>query len=249
MERDKLILVVEDDAGMRELICSALAGAGYGVVAAERRDEILSIIAERKPDLITLDLSLQADDGLDITMDIRRICNVPIIIISGRGLPLERLAGLEHGADDYITKPFHIKEMLIRVKSVLDRYVRPISGQGGGFAEASNSTLRRSDGCVLDGTLRRLSCKGAAAVDLTETETNILAMFFDNPGRILSRNEMWLALRNLEHDPRDRTLDGHITHLRAKLRQTGCEDHLVIKSVRGVGYVFVGEATSPETIS
>ncbi|HZG28739.1 MAG TPA: response regulator transcription factor [Ensifer sp.] len=249
MERDKLILVVEDDAGMRELICGALVSAGCGVVVAERRDEILAIIAERRPDLITLDLSLQVDDGLDIAMDIRRICNVPIVMISGRGLPLERLAGLEHGADDYITKPFHIKEMLIRVRSVLDRYVRPISRPRDGVAEAANSTLRRSDGCVLDEKLRRLSCKGGVSVELTETETNILAMFFDNPGRILSRNEMWLALRRLEHDPRDRTLDGHITHLRAKLRQTGCEDHLVIKSVRGVGYVFVGEATLPETIS
>lgn len=225
---------------MRDLLYDALSAAGYDVAAAGSRAEMLRALETRHVDLITLDLVLGAEDGLRIAADVRQTVNIPIIMITGRADAVDRVTGLEQGADDYITKPFHVKEVIIRVKSVLDRYARtaapsvPISGR-------KRLTTLRFDHHLLDSQRRQLVSADGSAVSLTETECDILAMFLENPGRILSRDEIWSVLRGHERDPLDRTLDGHIAHLRRKIDEAGCED-LRITSVRGVGYVFVNDA-------
>lgn len=241
--RQEVILVVEDDEPVRKLLTDALTQAHYEVLTAERRSDAIPLITLNHVDLITLDLSIGADDGLDIAQEIREISNVPIIIITGRGHPLDRLAGLEQGADDYIVKPFHIKEALIRIKKVLERYSRELSIVRDRGSSGRNEP-HKAYGCSLDYQRRRLSNNSGVTIDLTETEASLLRIFLDNPDRILSRNEMWLSLRNLEHDPRDRTLDGHVTHLRAKLKIAGCA-HLIVKSVRGIGYVLAVDEMPP----
>lgn len=235
----KSILVVEDDRAMRDLLCDALSTAGYEAFAASNRNEMSLLVRTRHIDLITLDLTLGAEDGLEVAGEIRKTANVPIIIISGRGEPIDRVAGLEQGADDYIVKPFHVKEVIIRINSVLERYSRLTVKPS---EHRSKSLLKdlRFDHHVLDSKQRLLLHADGMSISLTETEFEILAMFLENPGRILSRDEIWFVLRGHERDPMDRTLDGHIAHLRKKIDESGCRA-LHINSVRGIGYVFVSD--------
>lgn len=237
-EGEKTILVVEDEASIRDLLCDVLSSDGYAVLTASGQTEIFHEIDSHPIDLITLDLNLGREDGLDIAREIRKVTNIPIVMITGRDQPIERVAGLEQGADDYITKPFHVKEVLIRVKSVLARYSQPMIASHA-KAHDTRLTAMKFDHHILDGKRRLLVHADGSEIHLTETEFEILAMFLENPGRILSRDEIWFALRHQERDPLDRTLDGHIAHLRKKIDESGCL-RLHINSVRGVGYVFIG---------
>ncbi|MGV0817240.1 response regulator transcription factor [Martelella sp. AMO21009] len=239
-ELGKCVLVVEDDKGVANLLRDALSDAGFKVLTAGSRESLKRVIAESAVDLITLDLNLGGEDGLDIAAEMRATSNIPIIMITGRTAPLERVKGLESGADDYIAKPFHVREVLIRVKSVLARYDRPASADHDAGAQ---DDLPFDDGCVLSFRHRAIECSNGRRIELTDTEFELLVLFLTNPGRILSRDDLWKTLRGHERDPLDRTLDGHIAHLRQKMDVAGKRSFL-IRSVRGVGYVFTGECSS-----
>lgn len=234
------VLVVDDEPELREILRRGLETEGFVVIEAANKAALFRCLGGHPIKLITLDLGLGQQDGLALALEIRASHNVPIIMITGRDTPLDRVAGLERGADDYITKPFHIREVLIRVHSVLARY---------GFLNGSSIPGRilkndaaqkyAFDSGVLDVHKRELTKTDGASVELTETEFRVLELFLRHPGRVLSRDEITQMLKGHDWSPLDRVIDGHVARLRRKI-EAPSEETRMIKSVRGVGYVFTG---------
>jgi DNA-binding response OmpR family regulator len=234
------ILVVDDEPELRKVLRQGLEAEGFAVVEAANKAGLFRCLNAHPIKLITLDLGLGHQDGLALALEIRAAHNLPIIMITGRDTPLDRVAGLERGADDYITKPFHIREVAIRVRSVLARY-------GIFHGESIPSRLLKSeaqkyafDSGILDVYKRELKKTDGAFVELTETEFRVLELFLKHPGRVLSRDDMMKMLRGHDWSPLDRMIDGHVARLRRKIEDSS-EEVRIIKSVRGVGYVFTGE--------
>lgn len=227
------ILVVDDEPEIRALLRDGLQAEGYRVIVAGNEVALKEAIADQSVRLITLDLNLGGRDGLDLVREIRALRNLPIVMITGRGAPTERAAGLEFGADDYITKPFHMLEVVLRLRKLLALY-EPALGQ------QPNSAARKFtfDRFVLDPIARELRSTNGTPVELTETELQLLELFVRNPARVLSRDEIWRSVRGQDWSPLDRTLDGHVARLRQKIELPEDEVPRMIKSVRGVGYVF-----------
>jgi two-component system, OmpR family, response regulator len=235
------ILVVEDEPELREVLREGLKAEGFVVVEAADKAALLRRLNAHPIKLITLDLGLGQQDGLKLALEIRAAHNVPIIMITGRDSPLDRVAGLEHGADDYITKPFHIREVSIRVRSVLARYGILDGGSMPGRLLQTEPTQKYAfESGILDVHKRELKTTSGTLIDLTETEFRVLELFLKHPGRVLSRDEMMQMLKGQEWDPLDRMIDGHVARLRRKI-EAPSEELRMIKSVRGVGYVFTGE--------
>jgi DNA-binding response OmpR family regulator len=237
------ILVVDDEPAVREVLREGLEGAGFSVLEAENQAEMFHALEDGLIDLITLDLGLGDTDGLELARQARVVHNIPIIMITGRSGPIDRVKGLERGADDYITKPFHLPEVVLRVRNVLRRYHRePIRSGDEGDAAVDQPRRYVFDSGVLDTRKREFRNTDGALVDLTETEFRLLEAFLRHPVKILTRDEIMLELRSREWLPLDRTMDGHVARLRRKIEPKG-ETPVLIKSVRGVGYVFTGEVS------
>ncbi len=232
-----LIAVVDDDPEVRRVLRQGLEGEGFVVVEAGDKADCLRCLDAHPIKLITLDLKLDGQDGLGLAREIRSSRNIPIIMITGCDTPLDRVAGLEHGADDYITKPFHIKEIVIRVRRVLSTY---------GVLDAVSAKVSQSQCCAFDSFLfdacrQELRSASGTFVELTETEVRLLDLFLKHPGRVLSRDEITYMLRGHDWSPLNRMIDGHVSRLRRKIDLSKSEEPSFIKSVRGVGYVFTGE--------
>jgi two-component system OmpR family response regulator len=230
--RQKTILVVEDDPDVRSLLVSGLTYEGHGVIEAASREAAIKQL-ERRPDLITLDIGLGRDDGLELAHEIRTIINIPVLIVTGRSDPIDRVRGLERGADDYVTKPFHMREIVLRVRALLNRYDGPREE----LSPAPDTY--RFDHSTLDVRRRELRRLDGTAIELTGLEIKLLELFLRHPARVLSRDEINTYLRGRDWSPLDRSLDGHIARLRRKIEPVADEPRL-IKSVRGIGYVFCG---------
>ncbi len=225
----KLILVVEDDPAVRQGIVDALQFAGYETVEAERGDEGLSKALHTACDLILLDLILPGGDGLDILKQVRATRQtLPVIILTARGAESERVKGLRMGADDYVVKPFSIKELLARVEAVLRRSPeRPSDVQEislpEGVADLARCEVRFSDG---------------DRCELSEREIHLLRYLAGHSGRAVSREEILSRVWGI--NPRGittRTIDMHVVRLREKLRDTSKKPRILI-TVRGKGYMF-----------
>ena len=232
------ILVVEDDAALRAVLREGLEAEGFQVLEARDKGALLRSLETKPVDLITLDLTLGQEDGLELARRIRAMRNVPIVMITGRGAPTDRLAGLEHGADDYISKPFHIREVVLRIHNILRRYELEESVPKPRVAQRYAFVVG-----VLDSAKREVRKIDGALLDLTESEFLLLEIFLRHPTRVLSRDEILQMLRRRDWSPLDRTIDGHVARLRRKIEPPS-EAPTLIKSVRGVGYVFTGEVTS-----
>ena len=231
------IAVVDDEGEVRHVLRQGLEAEGFAVVEAGDKDACLLCLETYPIKLITLDLKLDHQEGLGLAREIRASCNVPIIMITGCDTPLDRVAGLEQGADDYITKPFHIKEVVIRVRRVLATY---------GVLDAmppkvSDPPCYAFDALLFDARKQELRSTSGAVIELTETELRLLELFLIHPGRVLSRDEISQMLRGHEWSPLDRLIDGHVSRLRRKIDSPGKEEPSLIKSIRGVGYVFAAE--------
>jgi DNA-binding response OmpR family regulator len=229
------ILVVEDDAALRTILREAFEAEGIAVLEAANKAALFRNLETEPIDLITLDLGLGQEDGLELARQIRGMRNVPIVMITGRGAPVDRVTGLEHGADDYISKPFHIREVLLRINNVLRRYQRDES-----TSKPSAAGRCAFDGRILDFAKREVRKIDGTVLDLTDREFDLLALFLKHPARVLSRDEILQSLQGREWSPLDRTIDGHVARLRRKIEPAG-EAPTLIKSVRGVGYVFTGD--------
>ncbi|MCA0942101.1 response regulator transcription factor [Salipiger pacificus] len=224
------ILVVDDESGVREALCAAFESQNWQALEASDRASMWEALETQQVDLVTLDLMLGNEDGLSLAQALRERWNIPILMISGKAAVEDRILGLEFGADDYIVKPFHIKEVVLRVKKTLDLYNREISEQSNILFDHAMFEVQRGVLTHLDGT----------PVELTGLEQRLLALFVQHPGRILTRDEISQALHGRDWSPDDRTIDGHVARLRRKIESPTTGEKL-IRSVRGVGYVFTGQ--------
>jgi DNA-binding response OmpR family regulator len=225
--------VVEDDDTLRHLVTTYLEEHDIRAVSASRRDEVSRILARSKPVIVILDLQLGQEDGLDLLREIRTQSDVPIIIITGqRSDEINRVIGLELGADDYITKPFGLRELLARIRAVLRR--REI-GQANAQRDMEKGRFRFG-GWQLNRRNRHLTNSTGEPVALTKGEYALLIAFLNAPLRPLSREHLLQATR-IHEDVFDRSIDVQVLRLRRKL-ETDPSTPSVIRTERGVGYVF-----------
>jgi two-component system OmpR family response regulator len=226
------ILVVDDDENIRAMIAEYLTEEGYRVSTAQDGAAMRAAMARSPIDLVILDLVLPGEDGLTLARSLRDESNAAIIMLTGRSDPVDRIIGLEMGADDYLPKPFHLRELLARVRSVLRRT---------SAAERDSATTRsqaRFAGWCLDLLSRDLTSPSGEAVRLTAGEYDLLAAFVTNANQVLSRERLLDLARNREAGPFDRTIDVQVGRLRRKLGDDP-QNPQMIKTVRGGGYIFI----------
>ncbi len=227
------ILVVDDDAQVRQLIGRLLVEHGYEVTGARDGREMRETLSTRRIDLIVLDLMLPGVSGLDLCRDLRAASSVPIIMLTARGEDTDRIVGLELGADDYLAKPFNPRELLARVRAVLRRAGakpdpdQPIGGRMIAFA-----------GYRLDTQRREVTSPDGVVIDLSGGEYDLLLAFIERPNRVLSREQLLEMSRHRLADPFDRSIDVQVSRLRRKL-EAGEAIAPLIKTIRGAGYLFV----------
>jgi two-component system, OmpR family, response regulator len=234
------ILIVDDEAEIRTLLRKCFEREGFVVLEAADGAALRASIARHHVDLVTLDLSLGGEDGLELAREIRTTRNVPIIMITGKGDTIDRVVGLELGADDYIVKPFQLREVLARVRAVLRRYE---AGEPSGPSAGDKHERYKFGDLVLDLTSRELCSTSGQRHNLTTAELNLLALFLRCPHRVLSRDSIMDRLKGHDWSPLDRSIDALVGRLRKKVEIDGGEPCL-IKTVRGVGYVFAGDVKS-----
>ena len=234
------ILVVDDEEAVRTLLRECFELDGCKVSEAKDGVELSACLAREPVSLVTLDLKLGGENGFDLARQIRARNNVPIIMITGKGDTIDRIVGLELGADDYITKPFHVREVLARVRAVLRRYEGGVSSSSSAAPSASLGERLAFDGFTLDIARRELRDELGKICELTTAEFNMLVMFLERPSRVLSRDNIMDLLKGHEWSPFDRSIDSLIVRLRRKIEIEPDRPRL-IKSVRGVGSVFTGE--------
>lgn len=230
------ILVVDDDPEIRHLLRVALTREGYVVFEAGDALATRTRLERGGIQLITLDLSLGADDGLTLAREIRAQSDIPIIMITGKGDAIDRVVGLELGADDYIAKPFNLREVVARVRAVLRRH-EPARRQP---AKTGQHDRFYFDEWILDVTSRELTSTAGHKRDLTTGEFNLLELFLRRPQRVLTRDEIMDLLKGHDWSPVDRSIDALIVRLRKKIEADPVKP-MHIKTVRGVGYVFASD--------
>ena len=233
------ILVVDDEEQIRTLLRDCFEMDGYRVLEARDGTELQRRLAEQSVDLITLDISLSGENGFELARQVRAGRNIPIIMITGKGDPIDRIVGLELGADDYIAKPFHVREVLARVHAVLRRYA-PAPQIGNAQQPATAGPRYAFGDWVLDIDRRELRSAQGELRELTTAEFNLLVVFLDRPARVLSRDNIMDLLKGHEWSPLDRSIDSLIVRLRRKV-EPDPDLPRMIKTVRGVGYVLAAE--------
>ncbi len=219
------ILVVDDEPAILELLSYNLEKAHYHVLVARDGIEALQIARQQSPDLIVLDLMLPGMDGLEVCREIRKAADVPIIMLTARGEEVDRVVGLELGADDYVVKPFSVRELMARIKTVLRRVQTP--------TPLTDDTLK-----VGELTLHPQQHEvlwGQTPIELTPLEFDLLETFLRHAGQVLTREQLLSQVWGYDYHGDARVVDSAIKRLRARLRQAGAGTTL-INTIRGVGY-------------
>ncbi len=224
------LLVVEDDEMMQSLLCAYLEQEGYDITAVLTGKDMFAVLGKRSVDLILLDLTLPDEDGLTLARQIRARSSVPIIIMTARQGMEDRLAGLDIGADDFLTKPFDPREMVLRVRNVLNRTSER--------AEEGAQVIG-FDGWRLDLSSRTLRAPDDTDVKLTGGEFNLLAALVKTPNRVLSRDFLLDAITRNDEPPSDRMIDVYVSRLRKKIGGSPGEENYIV-TVPGHGYKFTG---------
>ncbi|SDI62932.1 DNA-binding response regulator, OmpR family, contains REC and winged-helix (wHTH) domain [Pseudomonas panipatensis] len=232
------VLIVDDDPLIRELLQSYLAGEGYAVSCVGTAEQAEASLAEAERggapiDLVLLDIRLPGKDGLTLTRELRVRSEIGIILITGRGDDIDRIVGLECGADDYVIKPPNPRELVSRAKNLIRRVRHaqaPVAGPG-------RQQLKRFAEWVLDLDRRRLIDRDGGETALTHGEFQLLCVFLRNSGHTLSRDQLMDQIRNREWLPNDRSIDVLVGRLRRKLRDDPAEPDLII-TIHGAGYLF-----------
>jgi len=233
------LAVVDDEAAITQLVANYLKGHGYRVSQLHRGAALFELMAVDPPLLVLLDLGLGDEDGLAIARKLREHHRCGLVIVTGRSEPVDKIVGLEVGADDYVTKPFDLRELLARIKA-LQRRLEPGAAPAApppAAEPAARATLRFA-GWSLDTAARTLLSPEQRDVALTSGEFDLLNTFARHPGRVLSRDFLLETTRGRESGPFDRTIDVQVGRLRRKI-ETDPENPQIIKSVRGAGYLFV----------
>jgi DNA-binding response OmpR family regulator len=224
------ILVVDDDPALCELLSDYLGESGYAVATAGDGNAMRRELARGMPDAIVLDLMLPGDDGLTLARELRGRSEVPILMLSARGEEIDRVVGLEIGADDYLAKPFSPRELLARLRALLRR------ARGGTAAAQVAAEGLRFGPFVVDTAARRLLRQGSE-VKLTGAEFNLLRVLVERPNRVLTRDVLVDLLKGYDRDPFDRSIDIRVTRLRRKIELDPAAPEY-IRTVRGEGYLF-----------
>jgi DNA-binding response OmpR family regulator len=224
----KTILVVDDEPKIVKLMRDYLERAGFGVRVAADGKMALSLARIEKPDLVILDLGLPQMDGLDVTRELRKVSNVPIIMLTGRSEESDKLIGLELGADDYMTKPFSPKELVARVRVLFRRMEN--------YAGTSQEVLHAAD-LTLDVPRMRVSAEGRQIEELTPTEFSLLAEMARYPGRVFTRAQLLDAVHGVAFESYERAIDAHIKNIRRKIEPNPPEPRYIL-TVYGMGYKF-----------
>jgi two-component system response regulator BaeR len=219
------IMIAEDERKIADLLRDYLTSAGYVVACLDRGDRVVSRVRKDPPSLILLDIMLPGMNGMDVCREIRKFSNVPIIMITAKVEELDRILGLELGADDYICKPFSPREVVARVKAVLRR------------ARAEPESRNIIVGPISLNEATRQVMAGEHLLDLTPSEFGLLKVLIGHPNRVFSRNELLDKVQGYQFEGYDRTIDTHIKNLRRKIAERLPGSRL-IRTVYGIGYSF-----------
>lgn len=226
------ILVVDDDDELRALLQTYLGEQGFVVKTVAEGAAMRAAMAVESFDLVILDIMMPGDDGLSLCRELRAKSRIPILMLTARGDELDRIIGLEMGADDYLPKPFHPRELLARIRSILRR-VQELAGEG-------PAREFRFGGWTLDLGARHLVGADGVAVPLSSGEFRLLQALVENANRVLSRDRLMDVLSGREAGPFDRSVDVMISRLRRRLGDDGREPE-IIKTVRNEGYLFAAK--------
>jgi len=235
------IAILDDEVDITQLLAGYLQSHGYRVTQLHTGGSLMAMMPADPPALVLLDLGLPGEDGFAIARQLREHWHCGLVIVTGRGDSVDKVVGLEVGADDYVTKPFDLRELLARIKAVLRR-MAPGESAVPSAAAPLRSKLRFA-GWELDTSARRLTSPQGQDVALTTGEFDLLCAFAQHPGRVLSRDFLLEQTRGREAGPFDRTIDVQVGRLRKKL-EADAEDPQIIKSVRGAGYILVPPVTT-----
>ena len=241
------IAIVDDEPDITLLLGNYLQGHGYRVTQLHRGRALMELMPVDPPAIVLLDLGLPGEDGFAIARQLREHWHCGLVIVTGRGDAVDKVVGLEMGADDYVTKPFDLRELLARIKAVLRRVVPVEAIASSAPADVDTAApLRRSlhfAGWQLDTAARRLTSPAGQDVALSAGEFDLLCALAEHAGRVLSRDFLLEHTRGREAGPFDRTIDVQVGRLRKKL-EADVDDPQIIKSVRGAGYILVSVVTS-----
>ena len=223
------ILIAEDDMYTRKGLVEVFENEGYEVIAAEKGDEALALYSSENPDFVCLDIMMPGMNGYDVCREIRRKSdNTPVLFISAKSEEIDKVVGLELGADDYIAKPFGVKEMLARVKAVSRRYAKDASEQAGGQEKFVLHDLE-----VSPAELR--AYRNDTSIELSVRDVKLLRLFASNRGRVIGRDELFDAGWGLDYLPNSRSLDQYISQLRKKIEKKPKEPQIIV-TVHTAGY-------------
>jgi two-component system OmpR family response regulator len=230
MERPDHVLVVDDDAEIRALLGEYLERNGFRVSLATDGREMRRTLEASRPDIVVLDVMLRGEDGLALCRDLRARSTLPVIMLTAKVDEIDRIVGLEMGADDYLPKPFNPRELLARIKGILRR-TRALP--------PSRSDARKVSfgGWQLDFTARQLVAPDGVVIALSSAEFRLLSVFVEHPNRVLQRNQLMDLTLGRDGTPFDRSIDVQVSRLRTRLRDDAREPRL-IKTVRSEGYVL-----------
>lgn len=234
--------MIDDDEGIIELLTTYLTEIGYDVSAAANSQEMRKVMVNNQPDLIVLDLNLPGESGFDIARNIRATSRIPIIMLTGRNDEVDRVVGLEIGADDYVSKPFSIREFGARIGAVMRRVNEPFMAAQAGFTGAPITT--NVDAIVYKFGLWRLDTGTGSLTDeqdkpvkLTTGEYRLLLSFIEHPNRVLSRQQLLDFTGGVNTEAMDRSIDIQVMRLRRKIEPNN-NHPVVIETIRGLGYMF-----------
>ena len=234
-ENRPTILVIDDDPELRELLEAYLSQQGFDVVTVRDGLEMDAIFAEFQIDLVILDLMLPGEDGLSIAKRLKQQNNLPIIIVSAQGDDIDRIVGLEVGADDYVSKPFNPRELLARIRAVLRR-----TNNNAPLKDSTSKSLSFGK-FQLDLNAHRLFCEGNPVL-LTSGEFDLLYLLVQHPNEVMDRDKILDLLTGAERSPFDRSIDVRVTRLRSKIEDNPAEPGF-IKTIWGKGYMFCPDAS------
>ncbi|MDN3698099.1 MULTISPECIES: two-component system response regulator TorR [Vibrio] len=233
------VLVVEDDVVTRSKLVGYFQNEGYAVSEAENGAQMREVLQSNLVDLIMLDINLPGEDGLMLTRELRSQSDIGIILVTGRTDSIDKIVGLEMGADDYVTKPFELRELLVRVKNLLWRISAARNASSVAVAECENENLVRFGEWTFDIQRRALS-KNGEPVKLTKAEYELLVALSSYPNQVLSRERILNMISHRVDAPNDRTIDVLIRRMRAKM-EFDPKNPQIFVTVHGEGYMFAGD--------
>jgi DNA-binding response OmpR family regulator len=227
------LLVVDDDGEITQILSRYFGSQGFRVSTAGDGIRMRQVLDNEPVDIVMMDIGLPGEDGFSLTRNLREHWHGPVIIVSGRGESVDRVVGLELGADDYVTKPFDLRELLARVRSVLRRTAPPARAD----RKADAPRCLSFDGCVLDPQAHTLSGPQGEPIPLTSGEFALLRVFVEHANQVLTRDQLMTHIHGRDAGPFDRSIDVQIGRLRRKIEHDPAHPQR-IKSIRGTGYLF-----------